>query len=342
MSGILDCEERIDFNLAVSTGQELSVSMDQYLEYAIECLDTRVVGLFMETARNPQGLQAALAKAARRGIPVVALKVGRTDLAARLTVSHSGAMAGRDDAYQALFDQYGVHRVQDMDELATAMIMFAQPHPVAAGGLASLHDSGGERQLLIDLAETVGVPLAEVGAATTRRLEALLDPGLPAVNPLDAWSAGGATADQVMADCFTALLCDDAVALGAVVHDRGPQGSIYPGYAGYLEAAHAASGKPVFLVANRQGTGSDPLVESLTRQGFPVLDGLRPFLAGVRALLAWRDFQFRSSDLEQAEQPGRLPPAIAAAADAWAMRLGAGGSLDEYESGQLLADLACR
>ena len=47
------------------------------------------------------------------------------------TAAHSGAIAGRDDAYQALFDRYGVQRVQDMDELATALMMFAQPHPIA-------------------------------------------------------------------------------------------------------------------------------------------------------------------------------------------------------------------
>ncbi len=131
MSGIVDCEERIDFNLAVSTGQELSVSMDQYMDWALEREETRVIGLFMETARNPAGMIAAFKKARDKNIPVVVLKVGRTELSARLAVSHSGAIAGRDDAYQALFDRYGVQRVDDMDELATALIMFAQPHPVA-------------------------------------------------------------------------------------------------------------------------------------------------------------------------------------------------------------------
>jgi acyl-CoA synthetase (NDP forming) len=101
--------------------------------------------LFMETARNPDGLLRAFEKARQRRIPIVALKVGRTELSARLTVSHSGAIAGEDAVYQALFDRFGVQRVYDMDQLATALIMFAQPHPVGAGGLVSLHDSGGER-----------------------------------------------------------------------------------------------------------------------------------------------------------------------------------------------------
>ena len=338
MSGIIDCEERIDFNLAVSTGQELCVTMDQYMDFAMEKLDTRVIGLFMETARNPAGLEAVLAKAVRRGIPVVALKVGRTELAARLTVSHSGAMAGQDAAYQALFDRHGVQRVEDMDELATALLMFAQPHPVAAGGLVAIHDSGGERQLLIDLADRAGVPLAEISPATENALEQLLDPGLPAVNPLDAWSKGGSEYHLVMEKCFAALMADEQAALGAVVHDRAPHGAIYEDYIGYLRAGHAASGKPAFLVANRQGTGADPLVQATTHEGFPVLDGLRSFLVGARCLLHYRDFQLRmdkhDTDVAIESDLAELKERAAR----WKNRLTQAANLDEFESGQLLAD----
>lgn len=338
MSGILDCEERIDFNLAVSTGQELSVRMDDYMDYAIECMNTRAIGLFMETARNPAGLQAVLEKAALRGIPVVALKVGRTELAARLTVSHSGALAGTDAAYQALFDRYGVQRVEDMDEMATALIMFAQPHSVGPGGLVGLHDSGGERQLLIDLADRTGVALTEISADTTHKLQSLLDPGLPAVNPLDAWSTGGPNYHLVMGECFAALMADPQAALGAVVHDRAPLGAIYPDYIDYLRAGHGVSGKPVFLVANRQGTGSDPQVQQITREGFPILDGLRSFLVGTRCLLAFRDFQARIASDGFPEPAHDSADDKAAAIQHWSARLGQGQTLDEADSLQLLQD----
>lgn len=330
MSGIVDCEERIDFNLAVSTGQELRVSMDQYMDFALEQPETRVIGLFMETARDPAGLQAAFRKANQKNIPVVVLKVGRTELSARLAVSHSGAIAGSDDACQALFDRYGVQRVEDMDELATALIMFAQPHPVAEGGLVSIHDSGGERQLLIDLAERMHVPLTEIRPQTVRRLEELLDPGLPAVNPLDAWGAGGPDADRIMEEGLAALMSDPVAAIGAVVHDRAPLSRLYEPYFDYLRHGHEASGKPAFLVANRQGSGSDPAAVAVTREGFPVLDGLRPFLAGVRCLLDYRDFVSR-------------PPESLAEADRertaqWRRRLAGGDTLEEYEAGRLLSD----
>ena len=156
MSGILDPDERIDFNFAVSTGLELTVTAEDYLDYALDQPETRVVGLFLETSRRPEKLVAAFRKAAGRKVPVVAVKVGRTELAAQLAVSHSGALAGSNAAYDAVFDRYGVQRVDDMEQLATALIMFAQPHPVGPGGIATIHDSGGERQLIIDLAARLG------------------------------------------------------------------------------------------------------------------------------------------------------------------------------------------
>ncbi len=331
MCGIVDCDERIAFNLVVSTGQELTVTLDEYLDFALDLPETRVVGLFVERARNPQGLQAALAKAQDRGIPVVAVKTGRTARAAELAISHCGAMAGDDAAYDALFDRYGVQRVRDLDELANALILFAQPHRPATGGVVSLHDSGGERQLMVDLAEEAGVPLTALAPETVRRLEAMLDPGLPAVNPLDAWSRGGADAEDRMAEALAILLSDPGAAIGLLVHDRAPYGCIYESYVDYMRRAHAATGKPVALVASRQGTGSDPSVVTTTRDlGFPVLDGIPAVLAAVRCLLAWRDARSRTAPAP--------PPAPGPAVARWRERLGRGPAPDSHTSLAMLRD----
>lgn len=334
MSGIMDCDERLRINFAVSTGTELGVTMDEYLDFVLDLPETRVVGLFVETARQPENFRAALAKAFDRGIPVVALKVGRTERAARLTVSHSGAMAGDDAAYDALFDRYGVQRVRDMDELATALILFAELEPLRAGGLVTLHDSGGERQLMVDLAEEHGVPLTDLQPDTVAALEARLDPGLPAVNPLDAWSRGGDAAFDIMSGCLAAMLQDPGAAMGAVVHDRAPEGAIYPAYVDYMRHARAESGKPVALVAARQGTGGDRLAVEATHEGFPVLDGVAAFLTGVRALMSYRD--------RRSEPAGDPPQAPAEAARAWQSELRDGAALDEARSLALLRDFGIR
>lgn len=330
MCGIVDCEERIRFNFACSAGIELAVTMDQYLDFVLDLPETRVVGLFVETARNPDGFRAALQKAAERRIPIVALKVGRTERAAQLTVSHSGAIAGDDATYDALFDRYGVQRVRDMDELATALILFAELHPVGPGALVSLHDSGGERQLMVDLCDEAGVPLTELGEETVAALEQVLDPELPAVNPLDAWSRGGPDVGKQMSQSLTLMMQDPGAAIGAVVHDRAPNGFVYASYVEYMRLAHEQSGKPAALVAARQGTGCDERVVSSTHAGMPVLDGLPAFLRGIRALFDYRDFIAMKSTA--------LDSAPAWAIDKWQDRLTGGTTLDEVFSLQLLQD----
>jgi acyl-CoA synthetase (NDP forming) len=330
MSGIIDCDQRLRINFAVSAGNELGVTMDEYLDFALDLPETRVVGLFVETARNPQGFQAALYKAAQRRIPIVALKVGRTRKSAQLALSHSGALAGDDATYQALFDRYGVQRARDQDEFTTMLIMFAEMHPTGAGGLVTLHDSGGERQLLVDLAHDAGVPLTELSDETVRLLEEVLDPELPAVNPLDAWSRGGPDAGEVMTRSLTLMMQDPDAALGAVIHDRGPRGKIYPSYLNYMQRARSEAGKPVALVAARQGTGFDEAVVASTHAGFPVLDGVTQFLHGVRALFAYRDFLLH----EPAET---VKPDISVVRK-WRSRLRTGDVLPEAESLRMLAD----
>jgi acetate---CoA ligase (ADP-forming) len=334
MCGILDCEERIRFNFAVSTGFEIDVTMDQYLDFVLDLPETRVVGLFIETARRPEGFRTALEKAAARQIPVVALKVGCTERSAQLTVSHSGAIAGVDATYDALFDRYGVQRVRDMDELATALILFAECHPVGPGGLATLHDSGGERQLMIDLAAGCGVPFSDLSVSSLRALEDVIDPELPAVNPLDAWSRGGKDAGDKMAQSLTIMMQDPGTAMGAVVHDRSPGGLVYSKYLNYMRRARAASEKPVALVAARQGSGYDPQVVEWTHAGFPVLDGVAAFLRGVHGLFSYRDYL---------AIPEMSPPQVSADTVLhWQRVIAVTARLDEATSLRMLQDFGIR
>lgn len=328
MSGIIDCEQRLQINIAVSTGNEIGVTMDEYLDFVLDLPETSVVGLFVETARNPEGFRNALRKARDRRIPIVALKVGRTRKARELTVSHSGAMAGDDAAYDALFDRYGVQRVSDQDEWTQTLILFAELRSIGKGGLVALHDSGGERQLLIDLAADLQVPLTELGDKTVAALKTVLEPELPAVNPLDAWSRGGADAGKKMTECLSLMMQDDEAAIGAVMHDRAPDGKIYPSYLAYMQRAHAESGKPVALVSATAGSGHDEAVVTSTHAGFPVLDGVRSFLVGVRALFAYRDFQLRVRS--RPDRHDHIPASDVV--NRWAKRLGAGVTLSEAES----------
>ena len=156
-SALVHHDHRFAYNLAVSPGQELGATCDEYLDFALDMPTTRVVGIFLETVRNADGFIAALEKARAKRIPIVVLKVGRTAESAKLAVSHSGAVAGDYAAYEAVFDRYGVVVVDTLTEFANALLLLGHDRRLPAGGLATMHDSGGLRELTVDRAVTRGV-----------------------------------------------------------------------------------------------------------------------------------------------------------------------------------------
>lgn len=328
-TALVDSEARIDYGLAVSSGQELTTGLADYMDFALDQPWCRVIGLFLETARDPAGFAAALDKAWQRNVPVVALKVGRTEASARLAVSHSGAIAGDHAAYAALFERHGVAEVRSVDELAAAMMVLAECADLGPGGLAASHDSGGERGLMVDLAGDHGVPFATLSDETVARLVAALDHGLEPVNPLDRWGTGRNYPADFF-DSFRALMENPDTALGAVVIDRGPGGRVLPPAIRIALETRRSTGKPVVIVSTHQGSGSDPAAVETTRAGVPVLDALPPMLTACRLAFERRDRRAR---------PAMAPEAVDPAAVArWRGRLSAGGALDEAEGLALLAD----
>jgi len=150
-SAILRTRRHLGFTLVVSSGQELVTTTASYLDYALELEGTRVVGLVLETLREADRMREVLARAAERDVAVVALTVGGSVSGRAMVAAHSGALAGSDGAWEALFDAYGVIRVSDLDELTDTLELFAAGRPVVPGGsgIATVHDSGAERALVV-------------------------------------------------------------------------------------------------------------------------------------------------------------------------------------------------
>jgi acyl-CoA synthetase (NDP forming) len=285
----------IGFNLIVSSGHEIVTTMDEYLSFALDLQSTKVVALVLETVRRPAEFLAALAKANERGVPVLALKVGRTEGAKEMVVAHSGALAGEHGAYEAVFDAHGVHECRDLEELADTIELLSNPRRIVGGvGIASLHDSGGERALFVDLAADLGIPLAKISDATRERIDAVLDPGLVAENPLDAWGTG-IDADRIYVESFMALHDDPETAAVAFVVDLTRQGEPYD--EGYLRVAtdvFEATTKPFCVVSNLPAAIARDEVGRLRGTGIPVLEGTLSGLRALRHLLDDRDFRRRS------------------------------------------------
>jgi acyl-CoA synthetase (NDP forming) len=329
-SALLHNHRGLRFNLVVSSGLEVVTGTAEYLDHALDLDSTRVVALLLETMRDPAGLRAALARAAERDVPVVALTVGRGTRGRAMVAAHSGALAGTDAAWEALCDAHGAHRVRSLDELADTLELFAAGRRAGPGGLATVHDSGGERAHLADLAEESGVPLPPVSEATRGRLAAVLEEGLEPGNPLDAWGTGN-DHERIFREAVRALAADPAVAAVALCVDLTTEPEPGTGYVRVAAEAAAATTKPVVLLANL-ASAVDPRDAAFARAaGVPVLEGTVTGLAALRHLLDHRDLRERSP----VEAPPRVP---AATRRRWRARLLEGAPLSETESLSLLGD----
>jgi acetate---CoA ligase (ADP-forming) len=326
-SALCHNDKRMGFNLAVSAGQELATTVADYLDFVLAMESTRVVGLFLETVRDPEGFAQGLEKARAQNIPVVALKVGRTAESAALAISHSGALAGNHAAYQALFDHHNVIAVDTMDDLTNALHLYAGGRDLAPGGIATMHDSGGFRELTMDLAVARNVPFAKIGADTTAQLAARLDYGLEPINPLDAWGTGNDW-EGIFRDCMQALLDDPDTALGALCVETRDGYALTEGYCEMLRQVRDGTGKPVILATNVASNSSDDVAVRLAKDGVPVLSGVASMLTVVRKAMDRRD---------RAEKPNP-PPWPKGLRERWQPRLERGETLDEAESLALLAD----
>lgn len=319
-------DPRYAINLAVSPGSETVTTAADYLDYALSRPSTRVVGMFLESVRDPENFIAALVRAERQRIPVVVLKVGRSEVSKQLALSHTGALTGDDAAFDALCRRHGVIRVKSIDELAATLLLLSSDRRAGPGGLATMHDSGGERELLADLAVDAGVPFARINGATTERLRGLLEPGLEPHNPLDAWGTGQDFVNN-FTDLLSTLSADPDTAIAALFTDARDHSYVHEGFVESALRTHRATDKPVVIAVNFSGVRHEQQVLRAKEAGVPLLDGTVPALQAMRHALDFRD--------HRPQAPGPALPALSAA---WQKRLAEPRVLSEQESLALLGD----
>lgn len=174
----------VGFSHLVSLGDVSDVDFGDMLDYLAGDPDTDAILLYIEAVRTPRKFMSA-ARAAARVKPVVVVKAGRSLAAARAAASHTGALAGNDAVYDAVFRRAGMLRVYTLDELFTAAEILATTRPPAGDRLAILSNGGGIGIMATDALGQHGGRLAELAPETI----AALDRALPATwshgNPVD-------------------------------------------------------------------------------------------------------------------------------------------------------------
>jgi acyl-CoA synthetase (NDP forming) len=332
LQALLFNDERLQFNLAVSSGQELVTTTADFMDYALQQPSTRVIALILEGVRDAARFTQALEKARQRDVPVIALKLARTQAAAALALSHTGAIAGNAQVYEALFRRYGVISVRDPGELVATALLLSAPKKTVAGGLSVILDSGGERELVVDVAADIDLRFADISASTAQILRDHLDPGLEPINPLDAWGTGR-DFEQVFETCLSALLQDPDTALGMFVCDLSDELDLHAAYMCVCEAVARNTSKLLVVMSNYSAWSHRRHAVRLCRAGIPVLDGTEASLRAVKHAFTYRDFQARAA------APDGAAAAPNARAEYWRAVLSSrANALDEHEGYALLAD----
>ncbi len=296
-------DPRFRFDLMASPGQEIGASLDEYIAFAARRPTTKAIAVFMESARNPAGLIDSLKLARDAGKPVVICKVGRTEESARLARSHTGALVGRHAAYAAVFEECGALAVDTVDALMNTALLGSTGRIPGPGGVGLVTDSGGLREMQVDLAEARGAPLAVLSAAVKAALRAALPPELDPSNPLDC--AGNLTDayPKVFDRGLTLLAEAPEVSMLGFEADLRDDFVYEPQLLGHAKRLVDRTDKPVFFYTSFGQTHNRQLGEDLAEAGVPCLNGAAIALDAARCLQTWADARRRP-----AVPPPTLPP----------------------------------
>ncbi|MFT5219930.1 MAG: acyl-CoA synthetase (NDP forming) [Planctomycetota bacterium] len=325
MTYLANNDARFSFNYVIASAQEINASVADYMDYLLDRPSTRVIAIMLETVRDVPAFLAALEKAVRKNIPVLITKLGRTEKSARLAMSHSGAIIGDHQAFVGLCRRYRVILCNDADEMIVTAMLFGAGLKVEQGELASMLDSGGMREQMIDLAEDIGLPFAVISAKTTAVLASHLESGLEAVNPMDGMGSLSGSVENTYLECGKALLDDDASGMLSFEFEFRDGFSHYPQLFKVVQALKRYSKKPIVLLNSCSYTSVDATAAELTWQGIPVINGINVALRAMRHLLCFSPQLTRKTSPAQAE----FDPALLGR---WREKLGDAAILDETTS----------
>ena len=167
--GIANANRGLGFSTLISSGNEAVVDNADYIAYLVDDPDTEVIIAFIEGFKSPDKFIWAAERARVAGKPLLVVKVGRSQVAQRATMAHTGSLAGADAVHDAVFRKHGVVRLDSLDELLETAELFLKAPPPAGRGVALLTLSGGQIGLIGDLMQGLDLHLPALSEAGVRR-----------------------------------------------------------------------------------------------------------------------------------------------------------------------------
>jgi acetate---CoA ligase (ADP-forming) len=324
----LTANRGIGVNYLVSSGNEAGLEMADYIAYLADDPATKVIACIMEGAKDGRRFRAAVEAAARKK-PMVVLKLGRSEFGQRATLAHTGTLAGRHEAFAALFRQNGLALVHSIDALVETAALFDLAPLPQGDRVVMMTVSGGATSLIGDLGEAAGITFPPIRESTNRRLQHILGVERAFGNPLDTVGLPRLRRDGNITAVLQALLEDDGIDLiGLVLGMRADGWDSHQDLVDRLAAAARAARKPVLLVSFMSNSLTRHWRGHARASALPLLEDLERGLEAIRHLVDYAAFRRRIVH----DRPPASAPTLAGAA-----AIPAGRTLTEVDSKQILA-----
>lgn len=274
----------VGFSHVIALGNQVSVTAEECLMYLAERTEVTAVGLYLESIIDPLAFGRAAIACREARTPVVVMRTGRTEQAGRITASHTAALSTPSEAYEALFERYGVIVVDSPAGFLTTLGFLHTVGPLAGNRLVSLSCSGGEAALVADRAIHYPVKFEPFTADHAARVEESLSAFSAVTNPLDyqtfIWG------DPVALErCFEGVLAgpfDAALLVLDWPSDGSDDADWWPTLQAF-ESAVVTTGTPGLVAATLPENLPDRIREHATDRGLAVAYSIDEALAAAAA-----------------------------------------------------------
>jgi acyl-CoA synthetase (NDP forming) len=237
-------DRSVPFGYVISSGNQVILTVADFVDALTEDPKISAIGLYIEGIDDVPAFSRAAAKAMQAGKPLVALKAGKSELGAKLAMSHTSSLAGSDRMYDSLFERLGVIRVDTIPQLMETMKFVSTAGLPKGNKLAVFTCSGGDGLMTADIAESIDLPLPQHSPAQVADLKTQLPNFATISNPLD-YNTSLWGHEDLLTRCFDTVMAGDYDA-GMLVIDYATDGEA-------SEQAWDCSVKALVTACNKNG-----------------------------------------------------------------------------------------
>ena len=292
-------QRSLEFGYVISIGNNSILALHDYIEMLLDDARVAAIGLHIEGIQDVAGFSAAAIHALQKGVPLVALKTGRSSLGAEIALSHTGSLSGSDRLYSALFERVGVARCDTVPQFLETLKFMSIVGPLKSNTLGSMSCSGGEASLVADYADRLNVDMPALSETSTAQLQDLLGPRVHVTNPLDyhlyIWGDY-----EKLNKCFATFLANDyACTLLVLDYPNGDDAdqSNWKFAEKALLAAVAATGQRAVLVSSLPETLPADVRQRLMAAGIAPMQGIEDCVFAARAAAFVGAAQAKASEI---------------------------------------------